>query len=144
MTESLPEKLKGNVAEAELTTAVVTTAQDGDALAVCCDETGAICEVYAHLARASHLRPGNAVLMYRVKDKAIMIDRFRQEGERPAPGISEVDGKLCIEASKSIVLKAGKSRVELTADGRIRVDGQEIYQLADGLLRLRGATLEIN
>jgi len=44
---------------------------------------------------------------------------------------------------RGIVLSAGESRPELTADGRVCVDGWEIHQFANGTLTLQGVTLKL-
>lgn len=56
-----------------------------------------------------------------------------------------IDGRsIRIEASESLELKCGQARIQLSADGRIRIRGGYILNHASGIQRIRGAAVQIN
>jgi len=56
-----------------------------------------------------------------------------------------VDGeRIIMTGKKEVVLRCGKASIALTADGKIVVKGAKILSTAEGLHRIRGATVEMN
>jgi uncharacterized protein (DUF2345 family) len=56
-----------------------------------------------------------------------------------------VDGeRIVMTGKKEVVLRCGKASIALTADGKVVVRGAKIISTAEGLHRIRGATVEMN
>ncbi len=122
--------------------ASVTDAKHGQAIMVDINGTGF--PVAGHLSQVELLKTGDQVLTMRTASGVIIAGRLRTGGEAPAARLQEQDGRLLVEATKGIRLQAGQHRIEVHADGRIELDGQQITGLAAGRLRLQGSTIELN
>ena len=56
-----------------------------------------------------------------------------------------VDGeRIVMTGKKEVVLRCGKASIALTADGKVVVRGAKIISTAEGLHRIRCATVEMN
>jgi len=122
----------------------VEAAEGGEALRVIlCGETEAL-SVAGHFSAVPPLRAGDKVALLASAEGPLVIGRLRGTGEGPAPLLQDLEGRLLIAAGEGLCLQAGESRIELDADGRIRLDGREITSIATGRQRLQGATIELN
>jgi hypothetical protein len=63
------------------------------------------------------------------------IGRYRE----PQP-----EARVTIEAGETLTLKCGESSVDLRADGRVMVRGQDVLLRAKGTQRIRAGTVAIN
>ncbi len=122
--------------------ATVVDTENGEALTVAI--TGEQLTVVGHFGEVPILKSGDRVAVMQAEDGVIVMSRLRSPGESPLPLALDQDGRLEIEAAGGICLKSGESRIEITADGRIWVDGREIYSISEGRLRLQGSTIELN
>lgn len=52
--------------------------------------------------------------------------------------------KLTIEATESVSLKCGESSVDLRADGKVLIKGEDVLVRAKGTKRIRAGTVSIN
>ncbi len=122
--------------------ATVLEVEDGQATVV--DLSGTLCPVTGHLSQVETLKAGDRVLTIRTATGMIVTGRLRAGDEAPAPRLEEQDGRLLVEATQSVRLQAGENWIEVHADGRIELDGQQITGLAEGRMRLQGSTIELN
>ncbi len=122
--------------------ATVLETENGQATVI--DLSGTPCPVAGHLSRVETLKTGDRVLTVRTAAGMIVAGRLRGENESPAPRLEEKDGRLLVEAPKSVRLQAGQNWIEVHDDGRIEFDGQQITGKAEGRLRLQGSTIELN
>lgn len=123
--------------------AKVVEAEQGQALSVMLAD-GQVLDVHGHLSEVSVLSAGDRVLVQRTAAGLVVTGRLRAEGESARPLVQERNGRLILDAAAGICLQAGDACIELTPDGRIQVDGREIYSIASGRVRLQGTTVEIN
>ncbi|BCR03028.1 hypothetical protein DESUT3_00970 [Desulfuromonas versatilis] len=100
--------------------------------------------VSGHFSEVPPLKAGDRVAVMLTGAGPIVMARLRARGEQPGPRIEDEEGQLVLDAEKGIRLQCGESRIELTPDGRIWVDGREIYSVAAGRMRLQGAVIELN
>lgn len=54
------------------------------------------------------------------------------------------DGRLAVQCDAGLLLQAGDARIEILADGAVRIDGNEVHTLARGTQRIQGAVIQIN
>ena len=57
----------------------------------------------------------------------------------PAPA-----SQVMIEATESLTLKCGEASIDLRADGKVMVRGEDVLLRAKGTQRIRGGTVSIN
>jgi hypothetical protein len=122
--------------------AIVLEAENGQATVI--DLGGTPCPVAGHLSQVEALKARDRVLTVRTDTGVVVTGRLRAEAEAPAPRLEAQDGRLLVEASKSVRLQAGDNWIEVYADGRIELDGQQITGMAEGRMRLQGSTIELN
>jgi hypothetical protein len=101
-------------------------------------------QVMAHATSVPWLEQDDQVLIALVPQGAIVTHRLRRPNETPTVGFDMRDGVAHLDQVRAIQLKAGKSTLELNADGRIRLDGNEIVSWAEHRISCCAATIEIN
>jgi hypothetical protein len=125
--------------------AYVEQTESGEATQVFITSLQKSISVFAHGSEVPHLHNGDQVLVMLTEQGAIVTQRLRKPGERPQQGFSvQPDGRLMLHNKTGIKLETDETKIELRADGRIYIDGKEIYAIADGKHRLQGATIELN
>ncbi|WP_429884437.1 hypothetical protein [Geoalkalibacter halelectricus] len=121
----------------------VAAEEKGQALSLILGD-GQIRDVLAHLSEVPVLKSGDRVLVQEVAEGLVVTGRLRGREEGPRPLSRDDNGRLLLDAAAGIRLQTGEACIELTPDGRIHVDGKEIYSIAAGRMRLQGARVEIN
>jgi len=101
-------------------------------------------EITAHLNNVPPLKVGDQVLVTATAKDYIVTGRLRTEEESPLDGLTYSDGKLNLCAGKGIKIQSGDATIELTAQGKIKIDGKNIYSISEGRHRLQGSTIELN
>ncbi|MEJ2452862.1 MAG: hypothetical protein P8103_01715 [Candidatus Thiodiazotropha sp.] len=101
-------------------------------------------EVMAHATSVPWLEKDDQVLIVLTPQGLIVTHRLRRPQETPSVGFDIRDGVAHLDKVRAIQLKAGKSTLELNADGRIRLDGSEILSWAEHRITQCAATIEIN
>lgn len=135
--------VKDQQAENRCFVAGVAAEEKGQALTLLLAD-GQIRDVFAHLSEVPVLKSGDRVLVQEVAEGLVVTGRLRGKGEGPRPLPRDDNGRFLLEAAAGIRLQTGEACIELTPDGRIHVDGKEIYSIASGRMRLQGATVELN
>ncbi|MFV1992449.1 MAG: hypothetical protein ACC635_00980 [Acidiferrobacterales bacterium] len=90
------------------------------------------------------LKPGQQVLVLETGQGVGILGCWQAAGEQTKAHIDLQNGNLRLDATESITLKTGASSIEVHANGKIRVDGKDIYSIAEGPLRLQGSIIELN
>jgi hypothetical protein len=106
--------------------AIATVLEVEDGMATVVDLSGTPCPVAGHLSQVEALKAGDRVLTVRTDTGVVVTGRLRAGTEAAAPRLEEQDGRLLVEASKSVRLQAGDNWIEVHADGRIELDGIQI------------------
>ena len=122
--------------------ALVTEAIDGHGYRVSLE--GETLPVVGHLSQVDYLHCGAQVLVTTTRNGAIIIGRLRIQDEKPQQSGADIPEHLHLEARQSICLKTAKGRIEIDGHGKILINGRLIIQLADGPVKLQGATIELN
>ncbi len=71
----------------------------------------------------------------------------RSEALTAVPGQVEIDAdgqRLIITAKDRVVLRCGKASLTLTKEGKVTVQGAYVSNQSSGVLRLKGASVQIN
>jgi hypothetical protein len=87
------------------------------------------------------LRPGDAVLILPVIGGAglhVVIGKIGRYVQL------EYEKHVAIEAAESLTLKCGETSVELRADGKVLIKGEDVTVRAKGTQRIRASTVSIN
>ncbi|RFA29315.1 hypothetical protein CAI21_09580 [Alkalilimnicola ehrlichii] len=124
--------------------ATVASARAGEALTVARHD-GLTLPVAGHLSHVDYLAEGDIVTLApdpRAAEAAIVTGRLRRAGE-DIP-FRYQDGRLHLTAGKKLVLQAGHSTVELSADGHIAIDGKSVGVTGDNRLALGSRTIALN
>lgn len=124
--------------------ATVVEVANGEALSVMLPGELEPSMVSGHFSEVPVLKTGDRVALMQTAGGPVIMSRLRARGETQQPLVLNDAGKLTVEAPGGICLKSGESRIEITADGRIWVDGKEIYSISSGRMRLQGSTIELN
>lgn len=121
----------------------VAEAANGEALVILVgDETF---PVIAHADGVPPLHVGDRVVFLATNEGAVVTHRLRAPGERPTQGFTvNPDGSLSIDSRDGITLATDHATLELRADGRILIEGEELYSLAVGVNCLRGSCVKVN
>lgn len=90
------------------------------------------------------LKVGQQVLVLETEQGIGILGCWQSAGEQTKAHIDLENGNLQLGATESITLKTGASSIEVHANGKIRVDGKDIYSIAEGPLRLQGSIIELN
>lgn len=92
------------------------------------------------LALTPPLAVGDALLVLPASagSRAVVLGRIgRYAG--PAAGVN-----LSLESTGSLTLKCGESSIDLRADGKIMIRGEDVLVRAKGTQRIRAGTVSIN
>lgn len=123
----------------------VSRCEDGSAQALESIQNPGECHtVVGHGAEVPALREGDSVVALRMSEGVVVLQRLRALGEAPRPAISEADGMLVLEAGRGVVIRTGESVLELTADGKIKLDGKQIYTFGEQTVQIFGANIHLN
>ena len=98
------------------------------------------CEVLEAVQCRPPLGSGDRLLVLAPpgSDKAVVLGRI---GLYVAP---RSEAHLSIEASESLTLKCGAASIDLRADGKVMVRGEDVLLRAKGTQRIRAGTVSIN
>jgi hypothetical protein len=98
------------------------------------------CEWLETGALAPPLAAGDQVLVLPPagRDAAVVIGRI---GRYRAP---QPESRLTVEATEALTLKCGESSIELRADGKLMVKGEDVLVKARGTQRIKAGTVNIN
>jgi len=86
----------------------------------------------------------------RDRTRAVVVGVLQNQEEMKAAAEERrldaiVDGeRIVMTGGKEVILRCGKASIALTADGKVVVKGAKIVSTAEGLHRIRGATIEMN
>ena len=89
------------------------------------------------------LVPGDTVLVLAPAgtEKGVVVGRI---GPYRAPKPPVPQPNVTIEAGEKLTLKCGESSVDLRADGKVMVRGEDVLLRAKGTQRIRAGTVAIN
>lgn len=105
---------------------------------------GIAARVAGHLSQVPAVSENDWVLVTYVGEEAVVCGRLRQP-EEPLPAVlTQQDGVVELEAGARLRLAAGKSLIELHADGRISIDGREVYTFGERRVVVQGSAIELN
>lgn len=107
-----------------------------------CDSSGEQLHADEVAVQAAPLQCGDKVLVQPTLQGWVITALLEQTATRPIN--VDNDGRLVLSCEQGIRLQVGDARIDISADGCITVDGQEVHTLASGLQRILGATVQIN
>lgn len=92
---------------------------------------------------------GNSGLVLKVGDRLLVA---LGDGDCPSVALGRIGRydvqrpgtNVTIEATESLTLKCGEASIDLRADGKVMVRGEDVLLRAKGTQRIRGGTVSIN
>lgn len=89
------------------------------------------------------LAPGDRVLVLPpARDMTgVVLGRI---GRYRTPEVMDAQAHVTIEAAESLTLKCGEASIDLRADGKVMVRGEDVLLRAKGTQRIRAGTVSIN
>ena len=140
--KSFQSARKGSRVELNANIAIVMDTIAEEAISV--DINGNTVDVVAHLQNVPPLAPKDRVLIVATSEGYVVTGLLRKVDEPAYQGVLQKDGAISINAKNGITIETGDARIELTAKGKINVDGKNIYTISEGLHRIQGAKIELN
>jgi hypothetical protein len=123
--------------------AQVAEAADGEALKLVDAEHNPI-PFRGHNSHVPWLDVGDEVSLLDTPDGAMITGRSRRTGEHPPAAFSFQADALELTSDRPLRLRAGESCITLLPDGRIRIEGKVLDQVAQETVRLLGPVVEVN
>ncbi|MBL8344150.1 MAG: hypothetical protein JNN03_01830 [Rubrivivax sp.] len=98
------------------------------------------CEVLDPSASWTSWNPGDRVLVLPPEgnERAVVLGKLSLVPVGPDEGVR------CIEAPQRLSLKCGESSIDLRADGKVMIRGEDVLVRAKGTKRIRAGTVSIN
>jgi hypothetical protein len=81
------------------------------------------------------------VLPQRGRDAGVVLGRI---GRYRTPVAAQPQARVTIEATDALSLKCGDASIELRADGKLTVKGEDVLVRARGTQRIKAGTVNIN
>ncbi len=97
-----------------------------------------------HLSDVPWLEVGDEVVIVETADGAIVSGRLRRAGELPVASFSVDAETIKLMGDRLLCIQIGESRFELLPNGRVRLEGKEVTQLATGSMSLLSPVIEVN
>lgn len=107
------------------------------------------CEALAALVLDSVvLSPNCRVLVVFPSNSARAVVVGAMPGDAPIearPDTVQIDGEtLVLEAQREVIIRCGKSSIQLSKDGKVRIRGTDILSRSSGGQRIKGGRVNIN
>ncbi|MFV2059338.1 MAG: hypothetical protein ACC653_01570 [Gammaproteobacteria bacterium] len=100
---------------------------------------------FIHASSVPHLLSEDKVIVQKISGNYIITDKLRQSGERPTIGFDiNEDGSLNLYSDVQITLKTLNAKIDVLANGKILIDGNEVYSISNGINRMQGTSIELN
>ncbi len=100
---------------------------------------------FIHASSVPHLSINDSVIVQNISGLFIITDKLRNPEEKPTAGFNvNDDGSLSLYSDVSIVLKTLNAKVDILKNGKIMIDGNEVYSLSKGINRIQGTSIELN
>ncbi len=89
----------------------------------------------------SRLVPGQQVLVAVVDGTPVVLGKI---GPYRAPAEHTTPEEIRLDAAQKLTLACGKSSLEMRADGKVLIKGEDVLVRAKGTKRIRAGTVSIN
>jgi hypothetical protein len=129
--------------EQPTSTALVVETRQGEATKLTDPQNREI-PLRGHLSDVPWLEVGDEVVIVETADGAIVSGRLRRAGELPAATLSVDTKTIALMGDRPLCIQVGESRLELMPDGRVRLEGKEVTQMASGSMTLLSPVIEVN
>jgi hypothetical protein len=135
-SQAIPATGQGQLAQ-------VVEAADGEALKLADAEHNPI-PFRGHHSHVPWLDVGDEVTLLDTPEGPMITGRRRRTGEHPPATLSFQADAIELTSDRPLRLRAGESCITLLPDGRIRIEGKVLDQVAQETVRLLGPVVEVN
>ncbi|PWK42538.1 hypothetical protein [Pleionea mediterranea] len=126
-------------------TAIVESVKDGRASRVLWTEkSSSVLPVYGHLSHVPAVEKFDEVLVQDTEKGVVVVGVIVSNQQPPAARIEEENGVVTVRGAKAVRLETEQASIEVTSDGKVAVDGKQIYQQAEQAMTLKGYPIELN
>ncbi len=133
-----------SISENSNSLAIVVSVKNYEAVIISLLDSADEHQVVAHLNNVPPLEVGDQVLLVMTTQGLVVTGCIRQPSESALEGLTYKNGKLNLRAGKSVKIQSGPAFIELSASGKIKVDGKSIYSISEGRHKIQGGTIELN
>jgi len=128
---------------------IVNTVLNGEAVSLITDHEfeneNNINTNFTHAASVPNLVAGDKVIVQKISNYYVITDKLRNPGDKPTTGFDiNEDGSLSLDTDVSIILKTLNAKIEISANGKIKIDGKEVYSFSNGVNKIQGTSIELN
>ncbi|VAW92929.1 hypothetical protein MNBD_GAMMA22-535 [hydrothermal vent metagenome] len=100
---------------------------------------------FTHAASVPLLLIGDKVIIQNISGLFVITDKLRNKGDSPSIGFEvNDDGSLSIASDVKLTLKTSNANIDIFENGKILINGSEVYSQSDGLNRIQGTSIELN
>ena len=82
--------------------------------------------------------------MQDIEKGVVVVGVIVSNQQPPAARIEEENGVVTVRGAKAVRLETEQASIEVTSDGKVAVDGKQIYQQAEQAMTLKGYPIELN
>lgn len=121
--------------------AIVLTSDDGIVLS----NKNSTTTCFNHASSVPVLSIGDKVIIQEISNILILTDKLRASDELPSVGFEfNNDGSLNLFSDGNIKLNTANAKIDILSNGKILIDGNEVYSLSNGVNRIQGTSIELN
>ncbi len=140
-------KIDSKSDSSKLDTQIMTVCDvlNGEVISLFTNNEVELSDNFVHASTVPFISVGDQVIVQKISGNFIIIDKLRNIGEKPTIGFTiNDDGSLDLFSDVKIELKTINAKIDISASGKILVDGNEIYSRSNGVNKIQGANIELN
>ncbi len=100
---------------------------------------------FVHASSVPGLDIGDQVIVQNVSGLFVITDKLRNKDDKPTMGFEvNEDGSLCIASDVQLTMKTSNAKIDIFENGKILINGNEVYSQSNGINRIQGKTIELN
>lgn len=124
---------------------IVYETLNGEALSLINTAGKELATNFIHASSVPNLIIDDKVIVQKIANDYIITHKLRNPGDKPTIGFDvNEDGSLSLLSEVRITFKTLNAKIDISANGKIEIDGKEIYSISKGMNRLQGTSVELN
>ncbi len=100
---------------------------------------------FIHASSVPSLEIGDQVIVQEISGLFIITDKLRNKEDKPTVGFEvDDDGSLSIVSDVKLTLRTTNAKIDIFENGKILINGSEVYSQSNGINRIQGKSIELN